>query len=281
MNAPATLHGIIPGLDINAYHGGPGISKSGLDDIARSPFHYYSLHLDPKRPAEEERKGDALEGALLHCALLEPDQFDRRYAVGPDVSRATKAWKEFEAEHAGRQCIKPGQRAAAYAQADSVRRLPEMRDALGRGQAEVSAYWKDPETGVLCRCRPDWVTPVGASDDAVILVDAKTYGSADPAEFARQIGRMAYHRQDAWYRDGYALASGKKVLAFVFAAVETAWPYAATAIVLDDASVEQGRRECRRLVNRYAECLAADRWPSYTESIATVSLPAWAFDKED
>lgn len=301
MNAPADLmprEGIIHGLSIEAYHGDKSaISKSGLDDIARSPFHYYATHLDPNRPPEPDRSGDRLAGALLHCALLEPDEWGKRYAVLPDdaPARPTDAmrnaknpspeslarvrwWDDWTQRTGGITVITAKQHTEAWRQADALRRLPEIRDALGKGYAEVSAYWRDQETGVLCRCRPDWVTPVG--DGQVILFDAKTYSSADPEEFARQIARMRYHVQDAFYWDGYQHAAKVEVVAFVFGAVELNWPHAATAIVLDDASREQGRREVRRNLDTYAACLKTNRWPSYTDSIAEVSLPTWAFDKE-
>ncbi|MFU1927533.1 PD-(D/E)XK nuclease-like domain-containing protein [Bordetella hinzii] len=270
IDAPCT----IDGQDIEAYHRGPGISKTGLDHVARSPALFYALHLDPARPAEKERAGQ-LEGQLAHCAILEPAEFDKRYVVGPDVSRATKAWKEWEASlPAGVIAIKPDQRETALRQAESVRRLPDVAEALAAGRPEVSAYWIDPDTGVLCRCRPDWVHPAG--NNGVILLDVKTYSDASPAEFARQIARKRYHVQDAFYSDGFARASGLDVLAFVFVAVETEWPFAASAVMLDEPGRDVGRIHYRRDLDTYARCLAANDWPGYGAAIHQVSLPAWA-----
>jgi len=39
--------GIVQDLDIDAYHSGPGISKTGLDSIDANPAIYYARHLDP------------------------------------------------------------------------------------------------------------------------------------------------------------------------------------------------------------------------------------------
>lgn len=270
IDAPCT----IDGQDIEAYHRGAGISKTGLDHVARSPATFYALHLDPARPPEKERAGQ-LEGQLAHCAILEPAEFDRRYAVGPDVSRATKAWKEWEASlPAGVIAIKPDQRETALRQAESVRRLPDVAEALAAGRPEVSAYWIDPDTGVLCRCRPDWVHPAGES--GVVLLDVKTYSDASPAEFARQIARKRYHVQDAFYSDGFGRAAGVDVLGFVFVAVETEWPFAASAVMLDEPGRDVGRIQYRRDLDVYARCLAANEWPGYGAAIHQVSLPAWA-----
>lgn len=278
MNAATDRIGVIHGMDIDVYHQAPGISKTGLDRIARSPAHFYALTLDPNRPPEKERAGQ-LEGQLAHCAILEPDEFDKRYAVGPEVTRATKAWKEFEASlPAGVIGIKAEQREVALRQAESVRKLPDIAEALAQGVAESSAFWHDPETGVLCRCRPDWQQDVG--DKHALLLDVKTYSDSSPAEFARQCARKRYEVQAAYYSDGYALASGRNVLGFIFVAVETEYPFAASAVMLDEMSLESGRTKYRRNLNTYAQCLKAGEWPGHGAVIHQVSLPQWAVEIE-
>lgn len=265
---------IIYDLDINAYHSSQGISKTGLDRINRSPAFFYDVTLNPDRPPERQRAGQ-LEGHLAHCSILEPDEFAKRYAVGPDVSRATKAWKEFEASlPAGVLPIKPEQYEMAMRQAESVLKLPDIAEALSSGRPEVSGFWSDPETGVLCRCRPDWVHDVG--EDSCIIVDVKTYSDASPEEFVRQAARKRYDVQDAFYSDGFQLASGKEVLAFIFLVVETEWPYQASAVMLDAQSKESGRNKYQHNLKTYAQCLSTNEWPGYSTGIEQVSLPAWA-----
>lgn len=249
------------------YQASPGVSHTGLTDFAQSPFHFFARHLDPNRPARETKAGQ-LEGSLTHCAALEPEHFDARYPVGPALNRNTKAWKEFAEQHPGRDCIQPDQRTAAFAQAKSVR--AKLGGLMDTGRAEVSAFWIDPITGELCRCRPDWVHPIG---DGVILVDLKTYSDASPREFARQVLRKGYHRQAAHYTDGFSIASGLPVVGFVFAAVETTWPYAASAVMLDDDYLQAGRLLNRDLLNRYSECRAANHWPAYGDSIEEIEMP--------
>lgn len=272
--------GLYYGMSNADYHASPGISKSGLDLIAKSPAHYYALRLDPNRPAPEPQTAAQLDGEIAHCAILEPDEFTKRFRVGPDVIRSTKAWKEFaETLPAGTTGIKPDQAKAAWKQSDSVRRIPDLASALAIGRAEVSAYWIDEETGVLCKCRPDFVHDCG--DAGVILVDVKTCGSASPAEFSRMIAKHRYHVQDAYYSEGFAKASGRPVLGFLFAAVEMDYPHAPCAIQLDDESKVQGAIDYRRSLNTYAECLKSGIWPGYGDSVHLARLPNWAFDKEE
>lgn len=272
--------GIYYGMSNADYHSSPGISKSGLDLIARSPAHFYAKYIDPNRPPEKDQSSAQLDGELAHCAILEPNELNKRFVVGPNVIRSTKAWKEFsDALPNGVTGIKPDQKSTALNQAVSVRNIPDIDSALDDGWAEVSAYWIDKETGVLCKCRPDFVHRANATSR--ILIDAKTCGNASPEEFARMIAKHRYHVQDAWYSDGYENASGERVIGFLFAAVEMDYPFAASAIQIDDESREQGRIEYRRNLNTYAECLASNIWPAYGNEVHLVRLPGWAFDKEE
>lgn len=264
--------GLIRGLDINEYHSGPGISKTGLTDLERSPAIYYAKHLDPQRPVEETKAGQ-LEGQLTHCAILEPEEFGKRYIVGPDCRRGTKEWKAFEDDHPGLTIIKPDQYEVAMRQSDSVRKLPEAKALLDHGEAEVSAYWIDPDSGVLCRCRPDWVAPI--NEGGVILADVKTCSDASPQEFARQIARKTYHIQAAYYTDGYGAAARVLVHAFVFFAVEDQYPYASCAIALDPEGEALGRATYRALLQTYARCQETRSWPGYSDAIELVSLPSY------
>jgi exodeoxyribonuclease VIII len=163
-------------------------------------------------------------------------------------------------------------------QAESIRRLPQVAEALERGRSEVSAMWIDAVTGEPCRCRPDWVCNFGGR--SVALLDVKTYSDASPDEFRRQIARKRYHVQDAFYSDGYASATGDDVKAFIFVAVESEWPYAANALMLDERSREQGRVDYRANLDTYSDCMHRGAWPGYGDEIQLIELPSWALTGE-
>jgi exodeoxyribonuclease VIII len=269
---------LIEGLDIEQYHAMTPVSKSQLDTLDLSPAIFFARHRAEDRPAPTTKAGQ-LEGNLAHCAVLEPDEFESRYVVGPTVNRNTKVWKEFVDAHPNRVAIQHDQHEAAARQAVSVRALPEIGEALANGKAEVSAFWTDEQTGVKCRCRPDWVNDCG--DAGVILLDLKTYSIASANEFRRQVARKRYDVQAAFYSDGYAAASGRPVLGFVFVAVETEYPFAANAFMLDEESLESGRQKYRKNLRTYAECERTNTWPGYSTGIDIIRLPSWALITEE
>lgn len=290
--------GVFPDLDIDAYHQGDGISKTGLDAIARSPAYFFGQYRHPQRPPFR-RKAGQLEGSLAHCAALEPEHFDRRYVVIPDdapnrpSSRQREAkkpsvetlnaiawWDDFLVQHNGKEVITAAQREAALRQGDNIRALPEVRDAMLNGAAELSAYWRDEKTGLLCRCRPDWTYRCGTRQ--CVLLDVKTFNDCRAAEFRRQVQRKRYDCQDAYYSDGFQIASGMEVLAFVFIVVETEWPYLADVLMLDDASKAEGRALYRRDLDTYAECLRTDTWPMPAQGIQVINTTRkWSSTREE
>lgn len=42
---------------------------------------------------------------------------------------------------------------------DSINKRPKIREILSKGYSEVTIIWRDEETGILCKCRLDYVRP--------------------------------------------------------------------------------------------------------------------------
>ena len=269
--------GIRHGLSNAAYHASGALSCSEVKRLRKSPFHYHA-HLTPTAPPKLPTAA-MLNGTLVHCALLEPAEFDKRYVVGPEVSKNSNAWKIFKAEREGAEVITQVQRDAAFAQAANLRALPEVDSLMADGMPEVSAFWFEDdaelEAPVMCRCRPDWVGVVAYGTGAV-LIDVKTGTDASPEGFSRAVQNFSYHLQADWYCRGYAKAAGIDVHGMVFAVVENEFPYAAAAYMLSDAALIKARAANREALKKYAQCRAAQSWPGYAPGITVIDLPPWA-----
>lgn len=70
--------GVYEGIPNAEYHGGPGISKSGLDLVHRSPMHYHAV----VTAANDRTPTPAQEiGTAVHMAILEPEEFAKTYCL--------------------------------------------------------------------------------------------------------------------------------------------------------------------------------------------------------
>ena len=365
--------GVYEGIPNADYHGGPGISKSGLDLIHRSPMHYKAVidSANDNKPTAAQAIGTA-----AHCLILEPAEFPKLYCLAlrqqdvphavedrdqlvamvaklnenrlpklatsgskaeqverilqaqqdacletwtPDQLDAMKAadlkeiinqlnvnrtgllltsgsrhelaellrangvevtlWSDVQAEwlanNQARTVLTQEQWDQLHRMRDAVMAHPAAGKLLTGvpGKAELSVYWTDPATGVLCRCRPDW----WREDD--LLVDLKTTDDASLEGFARSIANWRYDVQAPFYLDGVKAATGRKPRGFVFIAVEKKPPHAVGVYVLDAESLTLGRAQYVADLQRYAECVKSDSWPGYGDKIQTISVPAWHANK--
>jgi len=199
------------------YHAMPGISKSGLDLINKSPAHYKWAQENPSEPTAAMRIG-----TLTHLATLEPDRFNSECIVMPTLDRRTKdgklRWEEFQANHPDQELLTSDEHTRITAIRDAVRAHSMARKLLDRiAQVEVSTFWKDEGTGVDCRCRPDGILDNG------MLIDLKTTADAGRG-FERSVRQYRYHVQAAFYAMGMAgapmifinLLIGQIILYFLF-----------------------------------------------------------------
>jgi len=263
------------------YHSGVGLSRTELLRLLKTPFHFHELHESEHEGGAVEKPTDAMfAGQLLHCALLERAEFDQRYATGPEVaSRASKEWKAFVATVGGREPITPLQRRIAFAQSDALLSIKEVADLLDSPVVlpEHAAYWIDDRTGALCKCRPDLAALVGDDDETWgwVLVDAKTTTNASPESFASSCVNFGYAEQNAWYVQGWGRATGLPVHAFLFACVESAFPYATALYRLPDDWTGYGWKRCREALSIWHDCMQRDEWPGYPQGVQLLEPPDW------
>jgi hypothetical protein len=196
-------------IDIDAYHQGPGISKTGLHTIlTKTPFHY---RFSDRAPSNAQAFGNA-----AHTAILEPNLFETRYMRGPDDRRGNKwgAAQEMAAA-AGKECLTSGDYDDAMRLRDILHRDPMLRRmTAGAPAIEQSAYAIDEETGELVRVRPDL-----HNHDMRVMMDLKA-GTLDTRSMLNNFVNFGYNLQAEMYPSVWTKAGGGEVAAFVFLCVE-------------------------------------------------------------
>jgi hypothetical protein len=260
---------VLKNLNMAEYLATEAISKSGLDQIAKSPAHYQAWLRDKPEPTTA-----MVFGSALHCALLEPERFHGVYVQSPKFDRRTNAGKaeaaDWEKSNAGKIPLSPDQWQTLHEMQDAFHSHKLISGVLGGAQIERCAFWTDQETGVLCKSRPDIVTSDG------LVLDLKTTEDAAGPAFSRSAWNYRYHVQAAMYLEGVSQALGKKHEAFLFIAIEKTAPYAINVHMADQVFVGTGREHMRRDLLRYAECLHKNQWPGYPQEVQTLTLPQWA-----
>ena len=266
---------IEPNLSIEEYHSGPGVSKSNLDLIARSPAHYKAA-----MALDEDEKKAMVFGSAFHTMTLEPEKFDSGFAVSPEgLDRRTKAGKEtfarFEMEAVGKRIIDAKTLEDVQAMAKSVYSHPLAGSLTRGGTAEQSIFWEPAVVeGVLSKCRPDFVKQL--ADGRYVVVDLKSTEDARPFAFERSAWKFRYHVQAAYYWDGCTEAFCRAPDAFVFVAVEKKPPY---AVAVYEASIDMmnaGRAEYHADLMTFRRCELSGEWPAYPVEIQKLMPPKWA-----
>ena len=262
------------------YHASPALGNSGISALAETPRHYFALYLAPDRPVRKTTVSKR-RGTITHCAVLEPVSFSDRYIVKPaGLNLSTVAGRAWAADvPPGREVVTEDDVARCKAQRAAVLAVPELAALLEHGEAEVSAFWTDAETGVECKCRPDFVHTL--ADGRVIILDLKTAADVSPRGFGRSARKYGYRRQAAWYSRGYALASGLDVAEFIFAAVTNTYPYIAAMHIPGEAVMRQGAEQCGKLLRLYADCMKSGIWPAYGSGPHVMELAPWEEEFEE
>lgn len=290
------LHKLEDGIhDIpnDVYHASLGISRSGLMEFKKSPYHYWYRYLNPERK-QSYCTPAMLIGELVHTLVLEPQHFAERYifpqeleAMPPEVrlkdvgkeqfEQVKAARKEvqdrnnlmresFKKEAEGKQIITWAAYKEASHYADSVLKEKVAKELFTGVQVEQSIYFTHKGTGLQCKVRPDaWIGGV--------VTDLKTCKDASFDAFQRAAVGSGYFIQAAMIKQ--ALASiGIELEKFLFYCVEKSEAAPCTYYPLDEESLERAENEYNNLMLGIAYCMENNRWGAYQPQVLT--YPTWA-----
>ena len=249
------------------YHQHPAVGSSDLKLILRSTKHYQYIKENRPEPSPAMRLG-----TLVHLAMLEPGLF-KKFRVMPDFagkgSRAEKeAW--LIANH-GELIVTAEELEAVKGALHSVSEHALAPKLLAGGAAEESLFWQDGGTGIVLKCRPDFIKKGG------ILVDVKTCQDASLSEFQKAITNYKYHLQAAHYLAGATAVTGTKHEDFIIIAVEKTPPFGVQVFQLDEQTIEKGDELRRRALLRLKAAKDSGIWPAYSEEIVPINLTPWGW----
>lgn len=239
------------------------LSYSSLKEFSKSPRHYISY-------LNKERKSTpAMEfGSLVHCLLLQPQEFALNYAVMPNVDRRTKdgkaVYEEFLASSNGRTVISKDEYDNADALVSNAKENQLISDAV-MGCKSFESEWRAEVGGLPIRGFFD-----GEADDYILEV--KTTNDAEPRTLINDFYKKMYHIQAGLYN----MVSEKPIKYLV---IETTAPYNSYLALATDKYVNAGKKRALDLIDGFKYCMEnKDFHKGYEHYHGNISidLPHWA-----
>ena len=263
------------------YHASPGVSKSDMAQILRSPAHWRS----PDPPDTE-----AMEfGSAMHPGILEPDRFKNEFVIYPaDCLRGSGKGQEgrkdaFDAQAIanGQTVIKPDYMDQITAMRDAVLLHPQVKELklLEDGESELSAYWHDPDFDVLTKCRYDYLNPNNHR-----ITDIKSTTDAREDAFSKVADSKGYGIQAGHYLYTATRLTKVEHKEFYFIVVERpkikgqyvgVMVYQATEYLINE-----GLRLRSVALTIYKQCVEKNEWPGYTTELVPLDMPKWKKRKD-
>lgn len=258
--------GIYFNMPLEVYHAQKAVSNSGLKDLLKSEYRYwYKSALNPNK--QPFKKTPALiSGQKFHKYLLERPDFFNDYAVKSGVQTSNAVCKETGKEFVGEGELNDIKEAVRVLE----ELLPKTVNTYLRGaRTEVSMFWQDARTGVMCRCRHDIFKPFAS-------VDYKTTTDATHADCIAAMVNYDYFMQAAFYLEGNKqvfkhhltdevikklqltdedLATIEEHQNYCFLFQEKTAPFTPYMITVEDDMLEHGRSQVALGLQRYVNAL--------------------------
>lgn len=285
---PPGVHFGVPFADYLAW---PAMSastlKAGLDSM---------LHLKATLDGLMVKESPALAlGSAVHCRLLEPGDYKRRYKVATPCMAELKSG-DRKGETCGNVasrydgtkwlCGTHGKKASEppfafisaaesleiEAMAAAVHGHPVVKLLRQHGGFEASISWEC--RGVPCKSRLDKLIVGGTCPDTIIDLKTTRSGGAKPWRFEKAIRDYGYHISAAFYVDAIE-AVADTLCHYIWVAVEKEPPYAVSVLQADDDWLRIGRTDYRKLLGEYKVCMESGEWPGYGDNIMASHPPDW------
>ena len=262
-------------MSAEKYHADPCAAPSLSSSIAQlllngSPRKAWFSHPRLNQDYREVHDGKFDLGTAAHAALLE-DGLSKIVVVEADDWRTKAAQQQRDTARTA------GKTALLARHVKTVGAMVEVAQAF-IAQSEIVEFWKGGESevtgiaqegGIWLRCRFDRITTTRR-----FIIDYKSTTDASPEVFSRQIVRMGYHIQDAFYRR-VARLLGAHAPRFAFIAQSCEPPFECSLHGCDPALQEIGDAAVQRATDLWRQCITAKSWPSYGGRIHWAIPSTW------
>lgn len=270
-------------IPIEWYHDdccvGPSISSSGIKQFLHCPLKYWQQsYLNPNKlePINPKDPSYFEFGRAAHTLFLGDEKFYSKYKVREIEDGTWKDWRKKDAKEWRDKKHAEGWGILTLADLERLKRVAAVcrqsyqisDQGILSGFIERSLIWFDAPTGIWIKTRPDVLPPFQRT-----LVDLKTIGQdADFRSVMRQVNNLDYHIQLGLARWVLRKLSGEEYDNFFTLFIENSdFPaYSLNPINLE--SVIRGERQSQMAVEKLADCLNENYFPTYSSDMQEISL---------
>ncbi len=286
---PIQTPGVFPDIDIDDYHSErlwevPCLSASvGKPLVPRRQFSTTPWHVRWKHPKlnpqwENERKNAWDMGHAAH-----------EFTLGRGRGVVRLDWDNYNtkaAQAAKQEAYDEGKTPALSWQYENLERMKLVSDTLllecpwGHpfrfGQAEVALLWteKTKYGPVPCKALVDYLP----NDQPVERgIDYKATGqSANPEWWEkRQMTNLGFDISACFHRRGYRALGLAHSCDYLWVVQEWEPPFACSIVGYSDEELNESEADIQIMIDRWAECLYTNTWPSYDMTPHMAKRPKW------
>ena len=293
---PISQPGIYANVPMDRYHASdfcvePSISSGGLRKIWNESCAHYWIRspYNPKRLEDEDESAALRFGRALHDLLFSEKDWRENYVTPPELlggepwspyKKVCKIWVD-QRKAEGKTVLKDDEKERLIGIGEALKKNEYVSKGALKGGIELSIVWKDKETGIWLKSRPD-VMPL--SD--MVFVDLKKTARIGFNDIARTIATYGYHQQGALVAEGCEQVLSRKIEAFHLLFVEDKPPYSTVMVRLKDHDLIRGIKANRLALRKFAHGLKTGQWPGphderQMSGDVYAELPKWAQDDID
>lgn len=147
---------------------------------------------------------------------------------------------------------------------------------------ETSMYYKDPETLLPCKIRPD-AAQLEENIGCNAIISFKTTHADSIQKFKYDAAKYLYHLSEGMYLEGFEAATGRKCGAVICVMLQTVSPFLPAVLMYSPEDLANGKYRYRTALRNVREAIDKESWPgfdSYAEAghygIIQMELPEWS-----
>lgn len=260
------------------------VSYSTMKHILKSPLHF-SYNWTHRKPPTKAM----IFGNLVDCLLFQPELYEKKYFIMPDINRRTNKGK---AEYALLMEEMAEEKQTAVT-AEDIERAKKIVESIKTNpktrwlyEATISVQrkllWTDSKTKIPLI---GYLDAEAEKESKAIIWDLKVTTDASEEAWIKQAFNFDLHVQAGTYWRGYAQNTGK-FADFYHVVAEDKEPFAVNCFLADSKFMELGKQQYRKALDKIKSCIDNDTFDEGYEFLnetgySGLTLPGWALKQLD